>query len=159
VKADRLPAWKFRRLTSAQRDAFDCLRWERPGPAERARCKLVLGWKRTFEETVALAEDLLAEGLVVSAVRDSLRIGDRQLRRVLAELRQAENGSRKPSVQAGVADITCETEGDAHRDSYTVLRTPRKYRSAGQTWFECPRCDEVFADRGDYEQHACPEAM
>jgi AraC-like DNA-binding protein len=43
----------------------------------------VLGWRRTRDETLALAEELLEEGRVLSAVADELGISDRYLRRLL----------------------------------------------------------------------------
>ncbi len=43
-KAQRFPKWAFRRLNSQQREAFDRLRWGRPGPADRARLRAYPGW-------------------------------------------------------------------------------------------------------------------
>ncbi len=83
-KAERLPRWRFRRLTPEQREAYNRLRWYSPGPAERARLKEVLGWRRTRVETVALAHELLEHGLIERAVAVHLDVSDRYLRRLLA---------------------------------------------------------------------------
>jgi hypothetical protein len=113
VKAERLPGWALRRLNAEQRQAYDRLRWENPGLADRARAKLVLGWKRTREETVALAAELLAEGLLPAAVADRLGVTDRHMRRIAADLRREgseppENRVANPHPQRPRADTTCE---------------------------------------------------
>jgi hypothetical protein len=57
----------------------------------------VLGWRRTRDETVAYALELLDEGLVLAAVASRLRIGERYLRRLLDEVRDPENRPRNRS--------------------------------------------------------------
>jgi hypothetical protein len=117
VKAERLPTWAFRRLNTQQREAYNLLRYYSPGPAERARLKQVLGWRRTREETIALARELLADGLMIGVVADRCGIGRRYLARLLE---QAENGSPtpentpdKPLNQAAVLAVTRETGIDS----------------------------------------------
>jgi hypothetical protein len=95
-KAERLPRWRFRRFTQEQRRAYDRLRWHQPIAAERARLKKVLGWRRTREETIALAEELLEEGRVLTAVADDLGVSDRYLRRLVFE--------RSPTAQIAPLD-------------------------------------------------------
>ena len=110
VKVDRLTASAFRRLTDEQKVAYDRLRWHSPGPAERARLKIVLRWRRTREETVALARELLAEGLMLQVVADRVGVDHRYLKRVLSEVGEAEKAPRKPFVHAADLALTCETD-------------------------------------------------
>jgi hypothetical protein len=117
VKADRLPRWAFRRLTAEQKDAYNELRWHGPGPARRARLKLVLGWKRTHEEAVALARELAGEGRSRKAIADHLGVTDRHLRRLLADPPDAGVRTREKQPANAVAkryraDTTCETRVD-----------------------------------------------
>jgi hypothetical protein len=106
-KAERLPRWRFRRFNEEQRRAYDRLRWYHPGPAERARLKTVLGWRRTREETVALAEELLDRGRVLPAIAAELGVSDRYLRRLLREESLTpENRRRKASIHAPEMALT-----------------------------------------------------
>jgi hypothetical protein len=119
VKADRLPAWKVRRLSPDEKAAVDRLRWYSPAPAERASLKRLLGWKRTHEETMALLAELLNRGMARSAIRDELGCTDRHLRRLLSEIDaeqvpEAENRTRKAFAGLEKTDITCESETGAH---------------------------------------------
>jgi hypothetical protein len=67
----------------------------------------VLGWRRTRDETLALAEELLEEGRVLPAVADELGVSDRYLRRlVAAESLTAENEPLKPSIHAAEMALT-----------------------------------------------------
>jgi hypothetical protein len=66
-----------------QREALDRLRWHSPGPAERARLKRVLRIRRTREETIALALELLAAGRVPGSIADELGVTARYLSRLL----------------------------------------------------------------------------
>jgi hypothetical protein len=106
-KVARLPMWRFRLLDAEQRKAYDQLRWHRPGPAERARLKGVLGWRRTREETLALAHELLDDGRMIATVSDDLGVSRRYLRRLLAEeSRTSENGGSNPSIHAPEMALT-----------------------------------------------------
>jgi transposase-like protein len=99
----RVPMRRYRRLDPEQRDALDRLEFHRPGPAERARLKILLGWKRIpREERAALARELLADGMVTAAVADLLSVTDRHLRRLLAET--AEKGSDPLPETAEIAE-------------------------------------------------------
>jgi hypothetical protein len=110
-KIERLPRWSLKRMTVEQRAAYDVLRWQSPVPAERARLKLVLGWKRTYEETVALATELRAQGLMDSAIADELRIGDRYLRRLLKTgVHPSENVPANPHQQRAEVAPTGESD-------------------------------------------------
>lgn len=79
----RLSARAYGRLTPEQKHAVDLLEWQRPGPAERGEAKTVLGWRRTREETIAYAHELLGRGLMAGAVADRLGVSDDYLRRAL----------------------------------------------------------------------------
>jgi hypothetical protein len=108
-------------MSPERREAYKLLRWYSPGPAERARLKKVLGWRRTHEETLALVSELLELGMVKSAITTQLGITDRHLRRVLAELGnqqvgQGKNGARNRSSHPAQTDISRETDTE-HRPS------------------------------------------
>jgi hypothetical protein len=106
-KVERLPMWRFRRFNEEQRRAYDRLRWHQPGAVERARLKKVLGWRRTQEETTALAQELLEDGLVLAAVADELGVSDRYLRRVLFERSPtAKNAPLNPPIHAPEMALT-----------------------------------------------------
>jgi hypothetical protein len=110
-KAERLPRWAFRRLNDEQKEAHNQLLWYRPGPAKRARLKQVLGWRRTRDETRALAVELLEQGLIEKAVDLRLEVSDRYLHRLLAVQEPArENRGRKPSNHAEEVALTRETD-------------------------------------------------
>jgi hypothetical protein len=111
VKVDRIPRWQFRRMSAAQREAYNDLRWRPCGPAERARLKKTLGWKRTREETIALALELFDEGRIVLATADVLGVSDRYLARLLAQVPDRSELSCNPSVHAAEMAPTCETNG------------------------------------------------
>ena len=111
---DRVPAWKVRRMTAAQRQAFDRLRWHDPPPAERARLKRTLGMRRTREETLALLRELLDKRMVRAAILDELGCTDRHLRRLLAEVQKVEKPARKPVSQLEQTDITDRTRVVTH---------------------------------------------
>jgi hypothetical protein len=112
VKADRLPARVFRRLTAEQKAAVDELRWHRTDPARRAELKLVLGWKRTGDEARALARKLEADGLNRKAIANYLDVSDRHLRRLLGgdagpTPETPEIGPANPVPKRPRADATC----------------------------------------------------
>jgi hypothetical protein len=111
VKAERFPRWRLARMNAVQLDAYNRLRWYSPGPAERARLKLVLGWKRSREETIALALELRGEGRCDLAIADELGVSDRYLGRLLEQVRDDEKPPRNPSVHAADLAPTCETNG------------------------------------------------
>ena len=98
-------------MSAAQREAYYDLRWRPCGPAERARLKKTLGWKRTREETIALALELLEEGRNVLAIADLLGVGDRYLTRLLDQARDIEKQPRNRSTHAPEMAPTCETNG------------------------------------------------
>jgi hypothetical protein len=110
-KAERLPRWAFRLLNEEQKEAHNRLLWYGPGPAERARLKQVLGWRRTRVETAALADELLEQGLAGRVVADRLGVSDRYLHRLLVD----ESGTtpkrgRNPSGHAAEVALTGETD-------------------------------------------------
>jgi hypothetical protein len=111
TRADRFPMWRFRRLNDEQRVALDLLRWYSPGPADRARAKNMLGWRRTREETIALAQELLAEGRILLAVANELGVGTRYLGRLLAEVSDLEKPPRNRSTHAAKVALTRNTKG------------------------------------------------
>jgi hypothetical protein len=110
TKADRLPGWRFRRLNDAQKEAYNQLAWYNPGPAERARLKKVLGWRRTRTETICLAAELFERGLVERAVANELGVSVGYLRKLGAGQPTPENAPRNPSNQAEENALTCETK-------------------------------------------------
>ena len=111
MKADRLPRWAQRRLNAEQRAAYDRLRWHQPASAERARLKTILGWKRTREETEALATELLEQGLLERVVADRLGVSDRYLRRLVAGSQATPRiAAPDPSTHAAEVAPTCETD-------------------------------------------------
>jgi hypothetical protein len=109
-KAERLPRWAFRRLTDQQKEAHNRLVWYAPGPAERARLKKVLGWRRTRTETTALAWELLDQGRSRLDVAAEIGIGVRYLDRLLDGDGTAPNGAEKASVSKDVPALTGETD-------------------------------------------------
>ena len=111
MKADRVPRWQERRMSAAQREAYNELRWHPCGPAKRARLKNTLGWKRTREETVALALELRGEGRGNLAIADELGVSDRYLVRLLDQARDTEKQPRNRSAHAADVAPTCETNG------------------------------------------------
>jgi hypothetical protein len=114
VKAERIPKWRVARMSTAERGAWNELRWYSPGPAERARLKLVLGWKRSREETIALSCELRNEGRGDAAIADELGVTDRYLDRLLEQVRDLPKSPRNPSVHATDLAPTCETARTAH---------------------------------------------
>jgi hypothetical protein len=96
VKADRLPRRAIERLTDLQRAALDEIRFGRPGPARRGELKTTLGWKRTREETIAYASDLLERGLVLSGVAARLDVEPLYLRRLLKREATFDSGENSP---------------------------------------------------------------
>jgi hypothetical protein len=125
VKADRVARRQLRRMTQAQRDAYERLRWHPCGPAERARLKRTLGWKRSREETIALALELRAEGRSDLAIADDLGVGDRYLTRLLDQVPDSPELPRNPSAHAAEMAPTCETNGTVP----TRLRGRQMYAS------------------------------
>jgi hypothetical protein len=79
-----VPPRRLRRMTPEERQAYDLLTYGSPGPGERAIAKLVLGRRRTREETLAHAE-ALAAGLTRLEVADRLQVDPRYLDRLLRE--------------------------------------------------------------------------
>ena len=80
----------YSRLSPEQKKAVDLLEFgdprlefSNPSAAERGRAKTVLGWKRTREETLAYAVELLEAGMVQAAIAIRLDVSDRYLRELL----------------------------------------------------------------------------
>jgi hypothetical protein len=111
VKVDRVPRWQLRRMSAAQREAYNDLRWLPCGPAERARLKKTLGWKRTREETIALALEIRGEGRGNLAIADELGVSDRYVVRLLDQVRDTEKQPRNPPSHGAEMTPTCETNG------------------------------------------------
>jgi hypothetical protein len=114
TRADRFPMWRFRRLNDEQRVALDLLRWYSPSAADRARAKNALGWRRTKEETIALAQELLAEGRILLAVANELGVGARYLRRLLAGVSDLEKPPRNRPTHKGKVALTRDSKGLGH---------------------------------------------
>jgi hypothetical protein len=105
-RLSRFSTRAYGRLSPEQKQALDRLEWLAPGPAGRGEAKTVLGWRRTRDETVAYALELLDEGLVLAAVASRLRIGERYLRRLLDEVRDPENRPRNRSGHPAKVALT-----------------------------------------------------
>jgi hypothetical protein len=108
---ERIPDWRLRRMTPAQRHAVDRLRWHNEAPAKRARLKRTLGLQPTREETLALLRELRDRRMVRSAILAELGCSERHLRWLLAEVQDLENGARKPAPQLEQTDITGNGKG------------------------------------------------
>lgn len=130
MKAERFPRWAQRRLTAERREAFERLRWHQVGAAERARLKGVLGWKRTREDTLAYADELLASGLLEVVVANRLEVSPRYLRNLLAGRSETPDlTTRNPSIHADDLTLTCET-GTGHQLAERVAEnrpSPRRF--------------------------------
>lgn len=109
-KAERLPRWAFRRLSDKQKEAHNRLLWYSPGLAERARLKQVLGWRRTQDETIALAQELLAGGRGRLEVAGIIGVGVRYLDRLLQGCPTSRNSAEKASMCRDVAVLTSESD-------------------------------------------------
>jgi hypothetical protein len=107
----RLSARCYGRLTPEQKQAVDLLSWLSPGPAERGEAKTVLGWRRSREETIAYAERLLGQGLILSAVAHRLGVGDRYLRRLLNVLPDPDKQPRNRASRAGKGGTNRQRQG------------------------------------------------
>ena len=106
-RADRLYARDYRRLPPGEREAVDVLRYGLdPSPAERGRAKTTLGWRRTAEETVAYASQLLEGGMIMGAVAVELRVEVDHLRRLLKRGQTLEIEARNLSVHAEKSGLT-----------------------------------------------------
>jgi hypothetical protein len=99
----RLSTRAYGRLTPAQKEAVDLLQWYSPNAAERGAAKTVLGWRRSREETLAYALELVGQGLGLAAVADRLRVSDDYLHRVLNPEKQGRNRSIHPA-RSGLTD-------------------------------------------------------
>jgi hypothetical protein len=113
-RVTRLSARAYGRLTPERKDAVDQLEWFHPDAAGRGEAKTVLGWRRTQEETIAYARQLLGEGMIVSAVASRLRVGERYLRRLLPEVPDLEKRPRNRSIYAGNVALTDRGKGLRH---------------------------------------------
>jgi hypothetical protein len=90
-----------KRLTDEQRRALDELQFGKPTATRRAELKMILRWRRTREETLALATSLRDRGRVTTAIAARLDVDRRYLVRLL-ESREASGDSvpRKPCADA-----------------------------------------------------------
>ena len=111
MKAARIPRRIEKRLTDAERCAVDELRFSQPGAARRGELKTELGWKRTREETVALAHDQIEKGMIIAAVAAHLDVDARYLRTLLKEDPAADSVPGKPSSHAGESATNVRTPG------------------------------------------------
>ena len=100
----RLNSRQRRWMTRKQRQAYEQLDWNRTSPAESARLKLILGWRRTREETVALAVERLDEGLLERVVADRLGVSIRYLRQLHRNVNQY--------TRSGVGPIKAVARGE-----------------------------------------------
>jgi hypothetical protein len=85
---DRIPQRRLKKLTDAQRRAYDLLVYHKASPADRARAKVELGLRPSRQESLALTRELLSAGASVAAIADSLAVTDRSARRLIAEARR-----------------------------------------------------------------------
>jgi hypothetical protein len=111
-------------MSPKQRRAYDELRWGSPDPAERAQLKKTLGWRRTTEETVALAGELLDQGLTPWAVRLELCVTDRHWRRIATQVSDAKKRPRYPADRAKKADTTGHPKGIGHPGPADITGRP-----------------------------------
>jgi hypothetical protein len=75
---------------------------------------VVLGWKRSREETLALVLELHREGRGRLAIADTLGVTDRYAARLLEQVRDGKKPARNPSVHAAESPPTCESNGYSH---------------------------------------------
>lgn len=101
-RLDRLSAHAYAQLAVDRQQAVDTLRWLAPSEAERAEAKTLLGWKRARSETIALADELRAQGLVPAAIADRLGVSDRYVAELL----------RNPASHAGGNATNRQRQGD-----------------------------------------------
>jgi hypothetical protein len=94
---------KLRRLSRDQRDAYDLLVYGNPGPAERARLKIRLGWRRTRAETIALVDELLAAGRTRLQIAGELGVDAGYVDRLLKPSPTPEIDPKKDSISRGVS--------------------------------------------------------
>jgi hypothetical protein len=113
VKAERLPAWALRRLNAEQRRAYDLLRYGDATPADRARAKDVLGWRPTGEERLALARELLADGLPRRQAAEAMGVGVRYLDRLLRTAGTRRDAPKTPPVSRGFVGLSDTAKGIA----------------------------------------------
>jgi len=97
-------SWRqLKRLTPDQRDTYEHLIYWSPGPAERARLKVRLGWRRTREETLALVKELLARGLTRLQVAGELGVDVDYVDRLLKPSPTHEIEPKNPPTSRGVS--------------------------------------------------------
>ncbi len=84
-RLSRLSARAYGHLTPEQRRAVDVLRYDDPDAAGRGEQKMILGWRRTAEETAAYARKLIDGGMMVDAAAGRLGVKTDHLRRLLSE--------------------------------------------------------------------------
>jgi hypothetical protein len=126
-------------MSDAQRAALDELRFGSPGPARRGELKSLLGWRRTRPETVAYAGRLLGEGMAVYGAARTLAVGERYLRRLLAEAAKADSASRKPAWGQG--------KSGTNRPTLTAESSPRERPSPGRRFQSFAELDAWLEER------------
>jgi hypothetical protein len=108
-KADRTSLAQIRRMRVGQRALVVELQCAGSNPAQRARLKKALGWKRTSEETIAWARELLGEGRMLGPIARELGISPRYLKRLLEEGQTVQKEPRKASRHRTEVAPTCES--------------------------------------------------
>lgn len=112
---DRIPQRRLKKLTEAQRRAYDLLVYANPGPSERCRAKVALGLRCSREEHLALTVELLSRDVSVAALADTLAVTDRSARRLVAEARsEGLTFENRPDLRLNhepSADITDSPKG------------------------------------------------
>jgi hypothetical protein len=108
-KAERTSLAQIRRMKVDQRALVVELQCADLSPAEQAKLKKKLGWKRTREETQAWARELIAEGRMPGPAARELGVGTRYLERLLRESETPQNGGRKPFPHTAETAPTCES--------------------------------------------------
>lgn len=102
----RLTRRQVARLSNGQRAAYDQLHYGVNGPAARARLKMELGWRRSREETLALARELLAAGRTRLEAADEIGIRADYLDRILDRSDPPEISPKNQPVCRGVSGLT-----------------------------------------------------
>jgi hypothetical protein len=136
-KADRISSGQLRAMRVSQRTAALKLRDDCLGPAERAREKQALGWRRTREETLALVRQLIAAGRREGVVAREAGVSLHYLRRLLKEQGEdAEDQGLNPSIHAAKTALT---------NNGKVIPHSRPCRGAAEQYPVCGTCPKCWA--------------